>query len=337
MQLTRDQELTILWSMLHEPGDALARQIFDARGPRAIDEFQSGRAAQIWPDVVGQEYLPHFGQLLERIERRLPKINLIDRIERGIRWNGRVYFEETSPHLFQKLRDLGSHRPYLLWVAGDPEILSLDTASIIGTRNPSSTGMVNASKIVESLGCPVVSGGAIGIDAQAHKAAVEKGLPTAAFMAGGIDKAYPQANWELFHEMVRAGGALISELAPGTAPSRFRFLQRNRLIAAASDFTYIVEAGYRSGTKNTANHARALGREVFAIAGPWTFAPARGANAMIAEGIAKPYAALSFPIELTMNQKRIQDAMRAGARFPDEIAAESGLSLATVLNELKPT
>ena len=105
-------------------------------------------------------------------------------------------------------------------------------------------------------------------------------------MAGGIDKAYPQANWDLFHVMVSAGRALISELAPGTAPSRIRFLQRNRLIA---------------------------------------------------EGIAKPYAALSFPIELTMNQKRIQDAMRAGSRFPDEIAAESGLSLATVLNELRPT
>lgn len=337
MQLTMDQELTILWSMLHEPGDSLARQIFDARGPRAIEEFESGKAETIWPEIVSEEYRPHLPQLLERIGLRLPKINLIDRIERGIRWNGRVYFEETNPNLFEKLQDLGTHRPYLLWIAGDPEILSLETVSIIGTRNPSTTGLVNAKKIVSSLSCPVVSGGAIGIDAQAHRAAVEARLPTAAFMAGGIDKAYPQANWELFHDMVLSGGALISELGPGTSPSRFRFLQRNRLIAAASHATYIVEAGYRSGTRNTANHARLLGREVFALAGPWAFAPARGANAMIAEGIAKPYGALSHPIELTMNQKRIQDAMRAGARFPDEIASESGLSLATVLRELRPT
>ena len=70
--------------------------------------------------------------------------------------------------------------------------------------------------------------------------------------------------------------------------------------------------------------------------GPWAFAPARGANAMIAEGLARSYPLTSFPIELSMNQKRIQDAMRAGARFPDEIAAESGLSLASVLEELKP-
>ena len=105
---------------------------------------------------------------------------------------------------------------------------------------------------------------------------------------------------------------------------------------AASSATYIVEAGYRSGTRNTANHARVIGREVFALPGPWAFAPARGANAMIAEGLARPYPLTSFPIELSMNQKRIQDAMRAGARFPDEIAAESGLSLASVLEELKP-
>ena len=182
----------------------------------------------------------------------------------------------------------------------------------------------------------MISGGAIGIDAEAHKSAMDSGLKTAAFMAGGVDKAYPQANWELFHEMVQAGGALISEVSPGTTPSRFRFLQRNRLIAAASSATFIVEAGYRSGTRNTANHARVIGREVFAVPGPWAFAPARGANEIIAEGLARSYPLTSFPIELSMNQKRIQDAMRAGARFPDEIAAESGLSLASVLEELKP-
>ena len=276
------------------------------------------------------------GELLERIDLRLSKINLIDRIERGIRWNARVYFENSEPELFEKLRDLGPHRPYLLWIAGDPNILSEETVSIVGTRNPSATGLANAKRMVTELGSPVLSGGAIGIDAQAHESAVDAGLKTAAFMAGGIDRVYPQANWELFHEMVRKGGALISEVAPGTAPSRFRFLQRNRLIAAASGATYIVEAGYRSGTRNTANHARVLGREVFAVAGPWDFAPARGANAMIAEGLASAYSIGHYPVELTMTQKRIQDAMRAGARFPDEIAAESGLSLANVLDELKP-
>ena len=335
MQLTKDQELTILWSMLHEPGDGLAREVFDSRGPKAIEDFRRQRASKLWPECVGEEYRAHIPELLERIELRLSKINLIERIERGIRWNARIYFEDSDSKLFQKLRDLGPHRPYLLWIAGDAGILSEDTASVVGTRNPSSRGLASARRIVSELGSSVISGGAVGIDAQAHKSAIEFGQKTAAFMAGGVDKAYPQANWELFHEMVQAGGALISEVAPGIAPSRFRFLQRNRLIAAASSATYIVEAGYRSGTRNTANHARALGREVFALAGPWSFAPARGANAMIAEGLAKPYPR-SHPVEPNMNQKRIQDAMRSGARYPDEIAAESGLSLASVLEELKP-
>ena len=214
--------------------------------------------------------------------------------------------------------------------------MAQETVAIVGTRYPSGTGLASAKKLVAELASPVISGGAIGIDAEAHTSALDLGLETAAFMAGGTDKAYPQANWELFHKMVQTGGALISEVSPGTTPSRFRFLQRNRLIAAASSATYIVEAGYRSGTRNTANHARVIGREVFALPGPWAFAPARGANAMIAEGLARPYPLASFAVELSMNQKRIQDAMRAGARFPDEIAAESGLSLASVLDELKP-
>ena len=336
MQLTEDQELTVLWSMLHEPGDGLAREIFDIRGPKAIEDFRAQKARRLWPECVGEEYTAHIPELLERIELRLSKINLIERIERGIRWNARIYFEDSDAKLFQKLRDLGPHRPYLLWIAGDSGILAQETVSIVGTRNPSGTGLASAKKLVAELASPVISGGAIGIDAEAHTSALDLGLETAAFMAGGIDKAYPQANWELFHKMVQTGGALISEVSPGTTPSRFRFLQRNRLIAAASSATYIVEAGYRSGTRNTANHARVICREVFALPGPWAFAPARGANAMIAEGLARPYPLASFAVELSMNQKRIQHAMRAGARFPDEIAAESGLSQASVLEELKP-
>ena len=336
MQLTTDQELTVLWSMLHEPGDALAREVFDARGPRAIEDFQTGRAASTWRECVRPEYASQLPEMLERLALRLPTINVVERIERGIRWNARLYFEESDPTYFERIRDLGPHRPYLLWIAGNPELLAGDSAAIVGTRRPSSVGLVNTKRLVRELALPVISGGAVGIDACAHSTALESKLPTLAFMAGGIDRAYPQANWELFHDMVQSGGALVSELGPGTAPSRFRFLQRNRLIAASSSETFIVEAGYRSGTRNTANHARMLGRDVYAIPGPWEFPPARGANAMIAEGIAKPYSLGQPAVEMTMDQKRIQDAMRSGARFPDEIAAESGLPLARVLAELKP-
>ena len=100
MQLTKDQELTVLWSMLHEPGDGLAREIFDSRGPKAIEDFRTKRCSRLWPECVGEEYTAHIPELLERIELRLSKINLIERIERGIRWNARIYFEDSDANLF---------------------------------------------------------------------------------------------------------------------------------------------------------------------------------------------------------------------------------------------
>jgi len=155
-------------------------------------------------------------------------------------------------------------------------------------------------------------------------------------MAGGVDRAYPLDNWSLFHEMVRAGGALVSELAPGTAPSRFRFLQRNRLIAAASRELYVVQAAYRSGSRNTANSARMLGREVFAIPGAWSDRASQGTNAMIQEGLAKPFQlGKEVLFEDSSTRRRVLDAMRDGKRGVEEIAAESGLTIAEVLSELR--
>ena len=219
------------------------------------------------------------------------------------------------------LSHLGSHRPYLLWVAGELAWLDGSQVSIVGTRRPSAEGLNNASKLVRRLGAPVVSGGATGIDAQAHREALELGLPTAAFMAGGLDRAYPQENWELFHDIVRNGGAMISEMAPRTAPSKFRFLQRNRLIAAASAETYVVEAGLRSGSRNTAGHARNLGRDVYALEN----SRSPGCRSMIASGLAMP---LQFGPSPAHQQTlvRIRDAQREGRATVAEIAAESGLS-----------
>ncbi len=182
----------------------------------------------------------------------------------------------------------------------------------------------------------MVSGGAKGIDAAAHRAALDYGLPTVAFMAGGIDRAYPLDNWSLFHEMVRAGGALVSELAPGTSPTRFRFLQRNRLIAAAASELFVVQAAYRSGSRNTANSARMLGREVFAVPGAWSDKASQGSNAMIQEGLAKPYQlGRSVNLEPTTVRKRVLDAMREGKRGVEEIASESGLRIDEVIAELR--
>lgn len=331
MQTTYEQEQTVLWSLLHEPGDALAREIFEKRGIAALADFRSGKALKLWSSLVDQSKHLELTNLIERISLRLPHRNEIAAIERSIRWNARPVFESDAPNLFKKLKDLSPHQPYLLWVAGNIKFLEHASVAVVGTRKPSEAGIENAQALVRKLAKPVISGGAVGIDSTAHEEALRLGLPTAAFMAGGLDRAYPQSNWELFHRIVQSGGAMISELACSVAPTRFRFLQRNRLIAAAADSTYVVEAGFRSGSKNTAGHARVLGRGVYALAGPKDFPPAAGCHHLINQGFADPiYLSSPESLDFENSRRRVEDAILNGARTPTEIARESGLSLQDV-------
>ena len=331
MQTTFEQEQTILWSLLHEPGDALARLIFDQRGIQAIADFKEKGALSLWPELVPGEYKSQIPDLIERISLRLPHRNEIAVIERAIRWNARPVFPDDAPGLFEKLNDLSPHQPYLLWLAGDISFLESESVAVVGSRRPSEVGLTNTKKIVERVNLPVISGGALGIDSAAHRAALDLGIKTAAFMAGGLDRAYPQVNWDLFHQIVQMGGAMISELACTTAPTGFRFLQRNRLIAAATNSTYVVEAGFRSGSKNTASHARQLGRGVYAVAGPIGFAPAAGCNHLIASGIADPiWLSGENKFHPSQIKRRVDDAILNGAKSIEEIARESGVSLRDV-------
>ena len=136
MQTTKEQEDTILWSLLHEPGDALARLIFSSRGTAALADYRDGSAKDIWPRLVPKEYLHQIPELIERISLRLPHRNEIAVIERAIRWNARPIFPADAPKLFERLGDLYPHDPYLLWVAGDISFLERDCAAVVGTRKP---------------------------------------------------------------------------------------------------------------------------------------------------------------------------------------------------------
>src|SRR5699024_2238102 len=120
-------------------------------------------------------------------------------------------------------------------------------------------------------GLVVTSGGAFGIDAAAHRAALEAGGRTVAYQAGGVDRFYPAAHGPLL-AAVAEQGAVLSEAPPGSAPMRQRFLQRNRLIAAATGAVVVVEAAWRSGALSTAHHAAGLLRPVGAVPGPVTSA-----------------------------------------------------------------
>lgn len=181
--------------------------------------------------------------------------------------------------------------PLALWVLGHRSLSeSTDKAiSIVGTRAASAYGEHVTAEIAGDLavdGWTIVSGAAFGIDAAAHRAALGVGGTTAAVLACGVDRAYPSGHSRLL-QRIAEGGAVISEYAPGTTPAKHRFLARNRLVAAVGSAVVVVEAGWRSGARNTAAWARKLGRPVLAVPGPVTSASSKGCHRMIREGEAR--------------------------------------------------
>ena len=191
----------------------------------------------------------------------------------------------------QQLGDLGIHEPICLWWRGVEQELppARKSIALVGSRDSTSYGAAVTGDLAYSLaqrGFTVVSGGAYGIDAHAHRAAlagVSEALPTIAVMAGGVDRFYPSGNEDLLRAVVNQG-AVLAEVPPGSAPTRYRFLQRNRLIAALASVTVVVEARWRSGALNTAHHAETLGRAVGAVPGSVQSANSAGCHRLLREG-----------------------------------------------------
>lgn len=175
--------------------------------------------------------------------------------------------------------------PLALWVrgAGDLRLAAIRSVAFVGTRAASSYGRAVTDDLAAGMvdrGFDIVSGGAYGIDACAHRAALGSGGSTVIVSAGGLDRPYPQGNAELF-EAAAVGGLLVSESPPGAAPQRRRFLSRNRLIAALSTGTVVVEAAARSGALSTAGHCERLGRPVMAVPGPITSVTSAGCHRLL--------------------------------------------------------
>jgi DNA processing protein len=173
-----------------------------------------------------------------------------------------------------------------IFFRGEVECLSRPTIAIVGTRAASSYGKAVASKFAEAFaraGVTVVSGGAIGIDAAAHRSALAAGGKTVAVLAGGIDRIYPAVHAGLFEEIAR-NGCLVSQFAAGARPNPYKFLVRNGLIAALSLGVVLVECPKRSGALNTAHHANDLGRQVFVVPGPIEQPGFAGSHALIRDG-----------------------------------------------------
>lgn len=178
--------------------------------------------------------------------------------------------------------------PCALWVLGRRPVAELvdRSVSIVGTRAASAYGEHVTAEIAGDLavdGWTIVSGAAFGIDAAAHRAALGVAGKTVAVLACGVDRAYPSGHSRLL-QRIADSGAVVSEYGPGTTPAKHRFLARNRLVAAFGSAVVVVEAGWRSGARNTAAWARKLGRPVLAVPGPVTSASSKGCHRMIREG-----------------------------------------------------
>ena len=198
-----------------------------------------------------------------------------------------------DPEFPTQLLDL-PEPPLALWVRGplDLRMTALRSVAMVGARACTSYGERATHQLAEAMaqtGWAVVSGGAFGIDAAAHRAALGVDGPTVAFLACGVDVVYPRAHDALISRIADCG-AVVSELPPGSLPLKHRFLARNRLIAAVSRGTVVVEAARRSGAIATANRALELGREVMAVPGPITSMSSAGVNRLLFEGSARAVA-----------------------------------------------
>jgi DNA processing protein len=175
--------------------------------------------------------------------------------------------------------------PLALWVRGSAPLatVGLRSVAVVGSRAATAYGEHIASEFSYGLAqrdVVVVSGGAYGIDAAAHRGALAAGGCSVLVSAGGLDRPYPTGHRHLYDRTAEQG-LLVSERPPGSAPHRQRFLSRNRLIAALGTATLVVEAAHRSGALNSAGYARDLGRPVLAVPGPVTSAMSSGCHRLI--------------------------------------------------------
>ena len=223
---------------------------------------------------------------MERWRTRLPELPSPEQVL-AFRESGIRLVCPGDPEWPGQLADLGDDQPYALWLRGNADLRfsCLRSVAIVGSRAATAYGSYVAAEFAASVaarGLAVVSGGAFGVDAAAHRGALGADGVTVAVLACGVDMAYPTAHTELF-DAIAAQGVLASEWPPGRHVSRLRFLVRNRVIAALAVGTLVVEAAQRSGALNTARHARDLQRRLMAVPGPVTSDLSAGCHQIIRE------------------------------------------------------
>lgn len=339
---------------LSEPGDPrVARAVVSVGAVEVRDRLLRQHAEQgLLDDVAG------------RLSGLDPARDLEEAAVAGIRYvvpgdaEWPVALNELD--LVEALHSRGG-RPLGLWVRGPMRLDQLARAvAVVGSRSATSYGADVAGEIGATLAQsehPVVSGAAFGIDQAAHRGALAVRGPTVAVLACGVDRAYPAAHRQLLDYLAETG-AVISELAPGCAPTKLRFLTRNRLIAGLCVATVVVEAAIRSGALSTAGWAEQLHRPVLGVPGPVTSAPSAGVHELIRTRgallvtrgaevleVVSPMGEALLPVprgpervadRLSLRDQQVLDALPARQPAPvDRIARVAGLAVASVEKSLE--
>lgn len=306
-----------------------------------------GRALHqaLGPFSDAAERLPSHA-LLTHSERERARNADLDALQRALEAGASVWEPAHHPPVLAEL----PFAPGALFAWGDTECLQRPTIGIVGTRGASTYGRAVAHKFAEAFvkaGATVVSGGALGIDAAAHKGALTAGGATVAVLANGVDKVYPAVHRSLFQQ-IRNQGCLVSQFAMGVMPTPYRFLMRNQVIAALSRVLVVIEAPERSGALSTAHAANDLGRDVFVVPANVDNLGFRGSHALVRDGaaladhpevvldalglVAHPQREPEIPV--TKVQKTILDTLGSEPRSAESIVDRTAMDAAAVLAEL---
>ena len=271
-------------SFLTQPGDPVLGAALRTRTAAELLALVTGADAGGEALLAGETEDAALARALPRWRERLGEIPSIGRLAAWQEGGMRLIMPGDAEWPTQ-LDDLGDARPLLLWARGtaDLRLTCVNSVSIVGSRAATGYGQHVAIEMAAALAerdTATVSGGAFGIDASSHRGALAADGPTVAVLAGGLEFGYPRSHSELFLA-IAAQGVLVSECPPDQAPTRPGFLIRNRIIAALSRGTLVVEAALRSGALNSARHARELCRQVMAVPGPVTSEQSAGCHELI--------------------------------------------------------
>jgi DNA processing protein len=317
-----DRYARAVLSFLAEPGDQVLGALLRLLDPAEVVAAVSspGRPETVLP--AASRRITGVERAFERWREGLPQAPPAARLGAWERSGFRLVCP-GEPEWPTQLDDLGDARPVVLWLRGaaDLRYLCLRSVSLVGSRAASAYGSHVSAELsagLAGLGWNVISGGAYGVDAAAHRGALAVGGGTVAVLASGLRFGYPKGHHELFLAISRTG-VLVSECPPDQAPTRPGFLIRNRVIAALSRGTVVVEAALRSGALSTARHARELNRPIMAVPGPITSDQSAGCHQMIRESGAACVTSVRDVIEMVAPLGQADDG-----RSRDEPAVPAG-------------